>query len=128
MDNIFRNDANPATYRLNILQLSTGTIDGTNDQILADVQTPPGASGYSLKTVVASDWEVVPSGIGYMAHNKTALTFGTATGNWGTITHFALGENYDFKIGIYGEITPPRSITNGDTPTFPSGYLKITIQ
>ena len=128
IDSIFRNDFSPATYRMDTLQLSTGTITDNTDQIIADVQTPPSASGYSPKTVSASDWSVVPSGIGYMAYNKIAITFGPATGNWGTVTYFALGESTDFRVGVYGELTPPRSISNGDTPTFPSGYLKITIQ
>ena len=127
LDSFFRADSGNPTYRLDMLQLSTGTVDETTDQIVADVQTPPAGSGYSPKTVSASDWTVTQSGVGYKATNNTALTFDVATGNWGTITHFALGESTNFKIGIYGTLDTPRAITNGDTPSFPAGFLVVTI-
>lgn len=126
LDNFFRNDTSNPVYRLNILRLATGVIEDSVDEY-TEVQNPPSASGYASLTVNASDWTVSASGVGYKATNATSLTFNTATGGWGTLTHFALAESTNNKVGIYGTITPNQEIVAGDTPTFPPGALEITI-
>jgi hypothetical protein len=61
--------------------------------------------------------------------NSGAITFNQASGSWGTVTHFALvssatwGEGY---VLCHGDLTTPKAIGNGDTPSFAAGDLDIT--
>jgi uncharacterized protein involved in response to NO len=60
--------------------------------------------------------------------NNAAVEFVEATGDWGTITHFALfdaasGGNF---MGS-GELTSPLDVTTGKTARFPAGEIAITL-
>lgn len=61
------------------------------------------------------------------ASNNAAVTFPQATGNWGTITHFAL---MDASTGgnmlLHGPLTASKVVNSGDVFTFPSGSLTVT--
>lgn len=61
-------------------------------------------------------------------YNVVPVTFPQATADWGLVTHFAV---YDQDSGgnLYGagELTSSRTILNGDTPSFTSGNLTITL-
>jgi hypothetical protein len=69
------------------------------------------------------------TGAGGVTSNALAITFPAPTGNWGTITHFAL---MDAASGgnmlIWDALTAPRTILNGDpAPSFIAGALQITV-
>lgn len=62
--------------------------------------------------------------------NKTAITFGTPTGSWGTVTYFGIfthssGKTATYLIG-FGELTTSKAIGDGDTPpSFAAKALKV---
>jgi hypothetical protein len=61
------------------------------------------------------------------ASNNAACTFPQATGNWGTITHFAL---MDASTGgnmlLHGPLTASKTVNSGDVFTFPASSLTVT--
>lgn len=60
--------------------------------------------------------------------NDVAVTFNTASGSWGTITHFAVFDaSTSGNMLIYGTLTTSKSITTGDTPKFNIGDVDITL-
>lgn len=90
---------------------------------------PPTAAGYARAPVTnnATNWPAT-GGDGTKA-NGAAIPFPAATGDWGTITHFfiataATGGN----ILASSTIGTPKTITNGDTATFGTGSLTITLE
>lgn len=62
--------------------------------------------------------------------NGTAITFPTATANWGTITHVGLcnstTESAD-DVWHFGALSAPVVITTGQTPAFAIGALTWSI-
>jgi hypothetical protein len=72
-----------------------------------------------------TNWTTAANGA---LENATSITFPTATGNWGTVTHFGI---YDAStVGNIlgsGALTLSKTITSGDTASFSSGALDITL-
>ncbi len=85
----------------------------------------PSGDGYSRAQTSAADWSAACSGT---TENAGAVTFNEATGEWGSITHFAL---MDAASGgnmlIYGALDVSRSIGSGDQPEFAAGSLQISL-
>lgn len=83
----------------------------------------PGGNSYERVQTSASDWNTAS---GSSLDNASDITFPTATGSWGTITHFAL---FDAATGgnllAYGELSQAKAIDTEDTVQFSSGDLDI---
>lgn len=82
---------------------------------------PLTASGYA-RLPVQSGFTFAPNGVG---SNTSGLEFAAATGDWGTISHFALfdavsGGNMLVYSGLAAAVGP---ITSGIIARFPAGYL-----
>lgn len=62
------------------------------------------------------------------ASNSATVTFPTATGNWGTVSHIAV---YDASTAgnrlFHGAVTTSKDISTGDTFQITSGSLTITL-
>lgn len=94
--------------------------------------TEPSGNGYARVSVAntSTHWEATttePSN-GYTMVNKTAVTFPTPTGSWGTVTYFGI---FDASTGGnligYGALTTSKAIGSGDTPpTFAIKALTVT--
>lgn len=60
--------------------------------------------------------------------NDGAITFPTASGSWGTITHFGVFDAVSAgNLLIWGAITPNKAIGSGDTASFATGELDVTL-
>jgi len=85
----------------------------------------PSGGAYARKVTAGSDWAAAASGANQTAEN---LTFTTATGAWGTITHFAL---YDAATAgnmlAHGSLSASKVVANGDTFQFDAGDIDITL-
>jgi hypothetical protein len=59
--------------------------------------------------------------------NGVSIQFPTATGNWGTVTHWGI---FDAETGgnllAWGALTTPRAIVSGDTPRFNASAFSVT--
>lgn len=59
--------------------------------------------------------------------NTSTLTFPTATGSWGTITHFGVRDaSTGGNLLYHGDLTVPKTVTSGDVVIFSAGELDIT--
>lgn len=78
---------------------------------------------YARVTTAGADW-TVPSG--GTASNANAITFPTATGSWGTVTHFGI---FDASSGgnllRYGTLTTSRAVGTGEVISFAAGALVV---
>lgn len=92
--------------------------------------TEPSGNGYARVTVSNNStyWSASSGG---QKVNASGILFPTATGLWGTMSHWALFDTGVMKI--YGEITDvsgnadPQIIDTGNTVRFLAGRLKITL-
>jgi hypothetical protein len=81
---------------------------------------------YARKSTAGADWAAA-SGNPASASNANAILFVTATGTWGTATHFGLFDaSTAGNLLRWGVLAVPRLINSGDIPTFAAGTLIVT--
>ena len=111
------NSTVPATLYIG---LSTTTPTNTGTSV-----TEPAGSAYA-RVAVTNNVTNFPAASSRSKSNGTDIVFPTATGSWGTITHFVI---YDALTGgnfvAWGALTVPVSVINGATVTFVTGSLVI---
>lgn len=128
-DHIFRTGTFTAPTTIYIALFTTATSDdGTGTEVTggsyARVQVGPGDSSWNGThgTTTGSS-----SGTGGLIDNAAVITFPTATGSWGTITHFGI---YDAATSgnmlFHGALSASKTIGTNDTFTFPAGDLDVT--
>ena len=72
----------------------------------------------------ATNWPAAASGA---KSNGTAITFPTASGDWGTVVAFAILDASSGGNFLYwGDLLSSRVVNNGDTASFAPGTLDIT--
>lgn len=85
----------------------------------------PTGNGYARVETTGADWNTAAGGL---LDNGNMILLGPATGNWGTLTHFAL---FDAATGghllLHGALAQPKTIDSGDSARFASGELNITL-
>jgi hypothetical protein len=103
----------------------------TADPADAGTQTTSEATytSYARVAVARNDtnWLVADAAGVWTAENISSISFPTATGGTNTITHFGIGQNASGAgdLFIHGELTTPRSVSSGITPSFAAGDLTI---
>jgi len=106
------------------LYFALSTADPTEDG--SSIAEPSG-NNYARAAVTnnKTNWGTASGGI---VSNAADITFNTASGSWGTITHFAV---FDASSGgnmlIYGSLTESKTIGTGDTPKFNIGDVSISL-
>ena len=88
------------------------------------------AGSYSRQTLnpLDANW-TAPDTTGGLTDNASAITFTTASGYWGTVTHVALCDSATWGAGnmlLYGTLTASKVVNNGDTFKFNIGDLDVT--
>lgn len=85
----------------------------------------PSGNAYARVATVGADWNSASGGI---IDNANDISFPQASGNWGTLTHFAL---FDAASGgnmlAHGSLGVSKPISNGDTAKFAAGDLDISL-
>ena len=85
----------------------------------------PSSNGYARVQTSASDWNAATNGL---LNNAGNITFNQATGNWGTITHFALFDAVTAgNMLAHGELSQSKSISESDTAKFEASDLDISL-
>lgn len=86
--------------------------------------TEVSGGSYARVTTAAGDWNSAASG---STSNANSITFPTASGSWGTVTHFGL---FDAASGgnllRWAALTTSKTVGSGDTPSFAAGALVFT--
>jgi hypothetical protein len=79
---------------------------------------------YARKSTAGADWVAASGG---STSNATVQTFVTATGSWGTVTHFALFDaSTAGNMLRWAALTTSKTIGSGDVASFPVGNLVLT--
>ena len=85
----------------------------------------PGGNGYTRVQTTENDWNDASGGT---TENATDITFGQATGSWGTITHFALMDAASAgNLLACATLNQSKTIDLGDTVKFAAGDLGVTL-
>jgi hypothetical protein len=111
------NSSVPATLYV-ALSTTLPTNTGTN-------VTEPVGNAYARVSVTNNSTNF-PAASARAKSNGTDVVFPTATGSWGTITHFALYDALTAGTFVaWGALTVPVSVINSATVTFVTGSLVI---
>lgn len=85
----------------------------------------PIGNAYARVETSTSEWNFASGG--FMS-NANDIVFPKATGNWGTISHFAL---FDARVGgnmlAHGALNQPKTVDSSYTPIFDAGDLNISL-
>lgn len=115
-DHVLRGAAypSPATIYLALFTAAPGEAGGG---------TEVSAGGYARQAITMG----APSdGAG---SNTAPIVFGPASASWGTVTHFAVMDNSSGgNMLLYGDLTAPKPVGDGDTLTFATGDLDLAFQ
>lgn len=94
----------------------------TSDPTDADSGTEVSGNAYARQAVTFG----APSN--GVISNTGAVTFPTATGSWGTITHFGIRDAATVgNLLVYGALTASKTVASGDSIQFAVGQLSITL-
>lgn len=90
--------------------------------------TEVSGNSYARVQVTQADasWDA-PAGTPRATQNAGVVTFPTATGTWGTLTHFGIFDASTAGNLLYwGSLTTNPTITSGMTPSFAAGQLDLS--
>lgn len=86
--------------------------------------TEVSGGSYARKVTAGADWNAASGG---SVANANAITFATASGSWGTVTHFGV---FDASSGgnllRWAALTANKTIGSGDVASFAAGALVMT--
>jgi len=118
LDHIF----GKGNYTPPTIHVALSTADPTDD---GSGLAEPSGNGYQRVQTSASDWNAASGG---SLDNATDITFPEATGNWGTITHFALFDAATAgNMLAHGALSQSKTIGSGDTAKFAAGDLDVSL-
>lgn len=121
LDHVFGAAAYTAPATLYV-GLSTTTITDAGGNI-----TEPSGGSYA-RVAVTNNATNFPAASAGSKSNGTAITFTTATGSWGTVIDFFIGDASSAgNILGYGTLTSSRTISSGDSASFAISALTITL-
>ena len=122
IDHIFGTGAVYAPETNLYIALLTSTPDA-ND---SGASLPGEVSGGSYARVTCDTWDA--AGTAEATENSQTVTFAQATAVWGAVTHFCVMSHITTGDMIgWGVLTAPRTISTGDTASFATGDLDVSI-
>jgi hypothetical protein len=118
LDHIF----GKGSYTPPTIYVGLSTADPTDD---GSGLAEPSGNAYTRVQTSASDWNAASSS---SLDNVGDITFAQATGNWGTITHFALFDAATAgNMLAHGTLSQSKAIGESDTARFEAGDLDISL-
>ena len=89
--------------------------------------TEVSGNSYARVSVTANTTNWAESTAGATS-NSSAITFPQATGNWGTVVALGIFDaSTSGNLLAWADLTTSKLIGNGDTPSFASGDLDVTL-
>jgi hypothetical protein len=86
--------------------------------------TEVSGGSYARKSTVGADWNTSSGG---SISNANAITFVTAAGSWGTVTHFGVFDaSTTGNLLFWAALTASKTVGSGDTASFAAGALVHT--
>lgn len=90
--------------------------------------TEPSGNNYSRTSTADADWGAASTGQPSTKSNANTITFATASGSWGTVTHFGLFDaSTAGNLRMWGALTASKTIGNGDTASFAATALVLKL-
>lgn len=93
--------------------------------------TEPSTGSYARVSTAAADWAAASGTAPATKANGVAKSFAAATADWvaaANLTHFGLfTASSGGTVQIWGALTVPKPVLNGDTPSFAIGALVIKL-
>lgn len=113
-----------------VLAIALCTAATTDAQTGATITEVANSNGYARQTLnpLDANWTAASSTDG-LTDNATAIVFPTASGSWGTITHFAILDSATHGAGnvlVHGALNASVVIGSGNAFAFPTGALDVT--
>lgn len=86
--------------------------------------TEPSGNAYARVATVAGDWGAASGTAPATKSNTAVITFTTASGSWGTVTHFGLYDALSTgTVKWWGALGTSKTVGNGDTASFAAAAL-----
>lgn len=128
IDHIFRNITFTKPTSLYIALCTATPTDYSTGETISEV---PNRNGYVRKTIECNttNWSSATSENG-TSYNKTAITFASPTGTWGTITSIAILDSGTWGEGnllFWSNIETPQAINLGKIFSIPIENLTIQL-
>lgn len=108
--------------------LSTATITDATTGIT--VTEPPTSNTAYARVSVTNNLSNFPAATVGTKQNANAVNFPTATGNWGNCTDFFFSDGAAVGVGsviAFGVLTTPKTISSGDSASFATNAITITL-
>lgn len=112
-----------------VVAVALCTAGPTDSNTGATITEVPNSGSYARVTLNPLDTNWAAVGVGGLTSNSSAITFPTATGSWGTVTHVAICDSATWGAGnmwLYGTLTTSKTVGSGDTFSFAINALTIT--
>lgn len=120
LDHVFKTGAYTAATNLYIALLKSTPDDADTGSTL-----PGELSGGAYARVTCNTWDAAASGA---TENSQTVSFAQATADLGTVTHFAITDHINTGNVIgWGALSASRVISSGDTASFATGDLDVTL-
>lgn len=135
IDHIFRNLSFSVPATIGVALVTTAATDASTGATLVEVT----GGSYARVSVAPStaNWQSTngttsgaSSGTGGSTNNAAAITFTTATADWGTVVGVAICDGTTTAAGnvlFYGTLTANKVVSNGDTFQFAANQLVVQI-
>jgi hypothetical protein len=89
--------------------------------------TEVSGNAYARVQTSGSTWAAATSATPSVSTTAATISFPTASGSWGTISHWALFDALTSgNMLYYGSFTTPRAIASGQQPQITAGGLTLT--
>lgn len=89
--------------------------------------TEPSGGSYA-RVAVTNNATNFPAASGGAKANGTVITFPSATGSWGTVTHLAVCDASSAgNMLAWGALDVSKTVDSGDTVSIPVGDLDVTL-
>lgn len=120
MEHVFKNTAifsTPASIDVHLHTSATSDANSTGTDV--------SGGSYAAENVAAAGWDA-PGSTGGATANSGDVDFGTATANWGTVSHTSLTLPSASSRLFHGALTSSKTVNNGDSFKFPTGDLDVS--
>ena len=126
---ILKHRFNIQSEATHVLWVGLSSADPLDD---ATGTSEPPAKGYArVKTTngAGTSWQIA-SATGTTVDNSAIITFGTASDNWGTMTHAVIfsGSTAGASVLASGALSTSKTVENGDTARFAANAFDIGLK
>lgn len=120
MEHVFKNTAifsTPASVDVHLYTSSTSDANSTGTEV--------SGGSYAAENVAAAGWDA-PGSTGGATANSADTDFGTASANWGTVSHVSIEMPSAANRLFHGALSASKTVNNGDSFKFPTGDLDVS--